>query len=143
MLYVFGNAALDTQRYELHCAGDLIALRPKAFDLLAYLIEHRDRVVSRDEVFNDIWRDRTINPTTLDACIMEARQAVGDNGHGQHVIRTVRGRGYRFVAAVEVREQPVQGENTPAIPETVQLYRLLQPGRGENAPVTEFVFSQQ
>jgi hypothetical protein len=80
MLYVFGDYALDTQRYELHRTGTLIKLRRKVFDLLAYLIVHRERVISRQELLDHLWPKQFVGEATLNSCIMEARQAVGDTG---------------------------------------------------------------
>jgi adenylate cyclase len=60
MRYVFGDYSLDTQRYELRRAGDLIPLGPQVFNVLAYLVAHRDRVISRDELFADLWPDQFV-----------------------------------------------------------------------------------
>jgi class 3 adenylate cyclase/tetratricopeptide (TPR) repeat protein len=102
MRYVFGNYVLDAQRYELRRGGTPIKLRPKVFDVLAYLIVHRERVVTKQELLEHLWPHQCIGDATLNSCIMEARQAVGDTGQAQRVIQTLYGRGYRFVAAVEV-----------------------------------------
>jgi DNA-binding winged helix-turn-helix (wHTH) protein len=101
MLYVFGDYALDTQRYELRRTGTLIKLRRKVFDLLAYLIVHRDRVISRQEILDHLWPKQFVGEATLTSCIMEARQAVGGTGQTQGIIQTLHGRGYRFVAVGE------------------------------------------
>jgi predicted ATPase/DNA-binding winged helix-turn-helix (wHTH) protein len=108
MSYRFGDYTLDTQRYELRRAGTPIPLRRKVYDLLAYLLTHRDRVVSKDEVLSHLWPDQIVSPSTLDSCLMEARRAVGDQGRSQDVIRTLRGLGYRFVANVAPQSVKVE-----------------------------------
>jgi class 3 adenylate cyclase/tetratricopeptide (TPR) repeat protein len=116
MRYLFGDYILDTQQYELRRAGALIALRPKVFHLLAYLLAHRDRVVPRQELCEHLWPQQFVSDTTVDACLAQARQAVGDNGRTQRVIQTRHGYGYRFVAAVAVDDDPAgeaDGRSTP------------------------------
>src|SRR5262245_11416867 len=104
MQYVFGDCALDTQRYELRRGGVRIPLRRKVFQVLVYLIEQRDRVVSRDEVLAQVWPDQYVGEETLTSCVKVVRRAVGDSGRVQRVIQTVHGHGLRFVAAVTVAE---------------------------------------
>ena len=101
MLYRFGDYVLDTQLYELWHAGVPCRLEPQVFDLLRYLIQHRDRVVSKQELLEHVWADRFVSETTLDHRVMQARRAVGDSGRHQHCIKTVHSRGYRFVATVQ------------------------------------------
>jgi class 3 adenylate cyclase len=114
MRYVFGDYNLDTQRYELTRAGALISLRPKVFQVLAYLITQRDRVVLKQELLEHLWPAQYVGDAALNCYIMAVRQALGDNGKRQQVIRTVRGRGYRFVAPAQEQElapraEPPQG----------------------------------
>src|SRR5690606_530074 len=97
MQYTFEDFTLDTARLELRCGDDLVPLEPQVFDVLAYLVEHHDRVVTRDELTEHIWPERYISDAALSSRLMAARKAVGDNGHDQRLIRTVHGRGFRFV----------------------------------------------
>jgi DNA-binding winged helix-turn-helix (wHTH) protein/tetratricopeptide (TPR) repeat protein len=106
MRYVFGACTLDTERYELHRAGVRIPVRPKVFQLLAYLIAHRDRVVLKDELVAHLWPRQFVGDAALKSCIMTARKAVGDAGRSQRIIQTQHGYGYRFVAAVATEEEP-------------------------------------
>jgi class 3 adenylate cyclase/DNA-binding winged helix-turn-helix (wHTH) protein/tetratricopeptide (TPR) repeat protein len=106
MRYVFGDYLLDTQRYELSCRNQPIKLRPKVFHVLSYLIAHRDRVVSKDELLEQVWPGQFIGDGSLNACLMAVRKAVGDSGQSQHHIQTLHGRGYRFIAAVEAYAEP-------------------------------------
>jgi class 3 adenylate cyclase/tetratricopeptide (TPR) repeat protein len=105
MRYVFGGYSLDTECYELRHAGVRIPLRPKVFQLLAYLLIHRDRVVLKDELVEHMWPNQFIGDTALKSCMMTARKAVGDAGRTQRVIQTLHGHGYRFVAAVTIEDQ--------------------------------------
>jgi DNA-binding winged helix-turn-helix (wHTH) protein len=107
MMYLFDDYTMDTQLYELRHAEVLCPLEPQVFDILLYLIQHRDRVVPREELLEHVWPERFISEATLDHRVMEARQAIGDSGQRQCRIKTLRGRGYRFVASVE--ESPVAG----------------------------------
>ena len=104
MRYIFDGYILDTLRYELSCRGQAIKLRPKVFEVLAYLIRHRDRVVSKDELLAQLWPKQFIGDGTLNACLMAVRRAIGDSGQTQRRIQTLHGRGYRFVPAVEEEE---------------------------------------
>jgi class 3 adenylate cyclase len=105
MRYVFGDYVLDTLRYELHQAGVTIPLRPQMFQVLAYLLAHHDRVVLKQELLEHLWPGQYVGDSALNYSIVEVRKALGDDGHIQRLLRTVRGRGYRFVAPVEVQDQ--------------------------------------
>src|SRR5262249_49634032 len=86
MLYVFGDYTLDTQRCELHRAGHLVNVRPKVFQVLAYLLAHRDRIIHKQELREQLWPGQFVSDVTLDACMAEARRAVGDSGQAQRMI---------------------------------------------------------
>jgi DNA-binding winged helix-turn-helix (wHTH) protein/tetratricopeptide (TPR) repeat protein len=101
MIYRFGDYELDTQLFELRFAGTPLKLEPKVFDLLAHLIRHHERVVTKQEIFAHLWPDQYTSEAVLNYCIMAARKAVGDSGGRQGVIKTVRGRGYRFIAVLK------------------------------------------
>ena len=88
MIYVFGEYELDTGLYELRRAGMSYKVEPKAFDLLIYLITHRDRVVTREELFERVWSDPFISEAILSHHIMVARKAVSDDGRAQRMIKT-------------------------------------------------------
>jgi class 3 adenylate cyclase/tetratricopeptide (TPR) repeat protein len=113
MIYAFGDVELDEARYELRRAGAPIRLEPKAFRVLAYLIQQRERAVARDELLRQFWPGECVTDSALAHCIVKARQAVGDGGVTQRVIKTVRGHGYRFIAAVVTRPPDA---STPAVP---------------------------
>jgi class 3 adenylate cyclase len=112
VLYVFDDYVLDTLCYDLRQAGAVIPLRPQVFQVLAYLLAHHDRVVLKQELLEHLWPGQYVGDAALNYSIMEVRKALGDDGHIQRLLRTVRGRGYRFVVPVEV-----QGERPSADPQ--------------------------
>ena len=101
MIYQFGPCILDTARRELRRAGRLVAVEPQVFDVLKYLIEARDRVVSRDDLLEAVWNGRIVSEATLSSRVNSARTAIGDTGAEQRLIRTLPRKGLRFVGAVQ------------------------------------------
>src|SRR5499427_10669553 len=110
MRYRFADCVLDTQLYTLERAGQSTRLAPKVFDVLCYLIEHRDRVVSKQELCDQVWEGFAISDATLESCLRAVRITVGDSGQAQRIIQTQRGYGYHFVANVELLPE----ESSPA-----------------------------
>lgn len=113
MDYVIGAYRLDTQRYELTYAGVPIPLRPKVFQVLAYLLAHHDRVVSKEELLTQLWPGQFVGDVGLNSYIMEVRKALGDRRPPYQYIRTVRGYGYRFVAEVTTEDQTPPARPAP------------------------------
>jgi DNA-binding winged helix-turn-helix (wHTH) protein len=103
MLYIFGDCELDTQIYELRQAGEPVKIPPQVFNVLSYLVEHHDRTVTKQELLDNLWPDQYTSEAVLSYCVMTARKAVGDSGRTQHIIKTVHGRGFRFIAPLETR----------------------------------------
>ena len=101
MQYLFGSFRLDPARFELLQDGDPVSIEPQALQLLLHLVQNRDRMVSKDEVVEVIWNGRAISDASISSRISLARGAIGDDGGRQAFIRTVHGRGFRFVAPVE------------------------------------------
>ncbi len=97
----FGDYELDLARFELRRGGGRIRVQPRVLDLLVYLIRNHERVVSKEELLDRVWRGVAVSETALTHAVKEARRAVRDDGDRQAVIQTVRGRGYRFVARLE------------------------------------------
>jgi len=91
-------------RFELREDGAVHALEPQVFALLAYLAEHRERLVPKDELFEKLWEGRVVTDSALTSRIKSARQALGDSGKTQRVIKTIHGKGFRFVADVQVAQ---------------------------------------
>jgi TolB-like protein len=100
MLYLFEAYALDNDRRELVKADRPIAVQPQVFDLLAFLIANRDRVVTKDELIEAIWDGRVVSESTLTSRINAARSAIGGSGGEQRLIRTASRNGFRFIGAV-------------------------------------------
>jgi len=95
-----GNYTIDADLFRVSNGSEVVPVEPKVFDLLVYLIRHRDRVLSRDELFQKVWDGREVSDATLSNHIKSARRALGDSGEMQQTIVTVRARGYQFVAPV-------------------------------------------
>ena len=114
MLALGDGLELDTLLFELRRGDQRVPMEPQAFDVLVYLVSHRDRVVPKDELMDAIWGDRFVTETAVTSRIKQARRALGDDGQAQRLIRTVHGRGYRFVAPVQVRD--AAETERPAIP---------------------------
>ncbi len=102
MIYRFGQFELDMARVELRADGEPCPLEPQVFALLALLVENRERLVSRDEIFEKVWDGRVVTDSALASRIKSARKALGDDGKAQRFIRTIHGQGFRFVADVDV-----------------------------------------
>ncbi len=118
VLLLDGHLELDEQLFELRRDGSPVALEPQAFDVLLHLVRHRDRVVSKEELMDSVWGGRFVSETAVTSRIKQARRALGDDGQAQRVIRTLHGRGYRFVA--DVTEQDGASPLTPPSPEVPQ-----------------------
>jgi adenylate cyclase len=108
MRLLFDGHVLDTERRELHRGCDAVAVEPQVLDLLIYLVENRDRVVSRDDLLASIWDGRIVSDATLTSRIYAARKAIGDSGRDQKLIRTVARKGHRFVGDIESEAGVVQ-----------------------------------
>jgi DNA-binding winged helix-turn-helix (wHTH) protein len=114
LIYTFGAFDLDTGLFELRRAGAPVPMEPQVFSVLAYLVEHRERVVGKNELLDNVWGDRFVSESALTSRIKAARRAVGDNGAQQRVIKTVHGRGYRFAAPVTLQGAATVVAQAPA-----------------------------
>ena len=100
--YRFDGFELDAARFELRQAGKRVPVEPQVLSLLILLAENRERMVSKDEIIDAVWDGRIVSESAVAARVKAARRAVGDDGKAQKVIRTIHGRGFRFVAEVQV-----------------------------------------
>lgn len=116
VIYTFDRFELDTRLYELRREGRPVPVEPQVFDVLNLLVECRDQVVSKDQILERVWADRFISESTLVSRVTAARKAIDDDAKAQRLIKTVHGRGYRFVGEVEER-----GGDAAAAPEPVEL----------------------
>jgi TolB-like protein/DNA-binding winged helix-turn-helix (wHTH) protein/tetratricopeptide (TPR) repeat protein len=113
MRFRFGEYRLDTELRTLQRGDRRVSVEPKVFDLLAYLIEHREHVISHDELLDALWPGVNVGPAAISRAVQRARHAVGDDGKHQRVLHTEHGRGFRFVAEVSVVDAPVGAEPMP------------------------------
>src|SRR5262249_42382997 len=102
MIYHFGPYQLDAQRGELCYASHPVEIEPKVFDVLVYLIEHRDRIVTKEELLEHCWAGTFVSEAALTRCLAKVRKVIEPKSAGSLVIQTRYGRGYRFVAPVTV-----------------------------------------
>ena len=116
MAWIFGDFRLDPERFELSCGTEPVRLEPQVLALLCLLVRHHDRMVTKDEIVEKIWHGQSVSDASISSRIRSARLAVGDDGHHQTTIRTVHGRGFRFVAEV-VETAPAQAAAATATPE--------------------------
>lgn len=114
---------LDAGRRELRRGPTLLAVEPQVFDLLVFLVANRDRVVSKEDLLASVWGGRIVSESTLDSRINAARRVISDTGKDQRLIRTVIGKGVRFVGTVQ---EQAAGHQTPppAVPPQLSIVVL-------------------
>src|ERR1044071_3073012 len=113
--FSFGDYALDTDRRELTRQSERVSIGPQVFDLLVYLIQSRERVVSRDDLLDAVWNGRIVSESTLTSHINAVRKAIGDSGEAQSLIRTIARKGFRFFGQVKGDALP-HGPSLPLAP---------------------------
>jgi DNA-binding winged helix-turn-helix (wHTH) protein/tetratricopeptide (TPR) repeat protein len=102
MIYQFDGYQLNTERVELSCEGSMVAVEPQVFALLQLLIENRHKVLSKDQLIDQIWQGKPLSDTVVSSRIKSTRKAIGDDGKAQKLIKTIHGRGFRFVGKVTI-----------------------------------------
>ena len=112
LVYAFEEFEIDLERFELRRAGAPVPIGPRAFDVLSYLIRHRERAVSKHELVSKVWGVVALSPAAVPTCIGEVRRALGDSGGPQGLIVTVPERGYRFAATVRLHGEPLPSSGT-------------------------------
>lgn len=105
MRYRVGEFVFDLRKFELRKGNDLLSVEPQVLSVLLYLVENRDRLVSKDELVNEIWGGRAVSDSAISSRIKSARQLLGDDGDAQRLIRTVHGKGFRFVGDARVDDE--------------------------------------
>lgn len=100
MRFAFKDCVLDLERRELTRGSEAVSIGPQVFDLLVYLVQNRERVVSKDDLLDAVWGARIVSESTLTSHINAVRKAIGDSGVEQHLVRTVPRKGFRFVGDV-------------------------------------------
>ncbi|HEY8751344.1 MAG TPA: winged helix-turn-helix domain-containing tetratricopeptide repeat protein [Tepidisphaeraceae bacterium] len=136
MRYQFEDYVFDTDLRELRRGADLVSVAPQVFDLLDYLIRHRECVVSKDDLIRAVWKGRIVSDAALTTRLNAVRSAIGDTGEKQHLIKTLPRKGFRFVAMVqEVQKRTVEpvgsavysGDTTPTQTSTARLSIVVLP----------------
>ena len=96
LIYLFDDVRVELQTFRVLKAGSFVALEPKAFDVLVFLIEHRGRLVGKDELLDAVWKDATVTPNAMTRVIAQLRKAIGDDAKEARYIETMPTRGYRW-----------------------------------------------
>ena len=99
-VFQFEDVTVDLRRMSVWRAGQPVSLEPKTFDVLRYLIEHRDRLVTKEELLDTVWKDTFVTPNVLTRAVAQLRKALGDDAFEARYVETVAKRGYRFIAPV-------------------------------------------
>ena len=145
-MWRFDTFVLDTQRYELRNGDEVVRVEPQVFDVLTQLVGNHERCVTKEELFDAVWGGKFVGEAALTSRIKAARRALGDDGESQRFIRTVRGRGYQFVATVlddapavvaepEPPEEPPPPRQHIAFCRAADGVRLAYAVAGEGAPL--------
>ena len=125
MIYSFENFSLDSDRGELRHGENFVAVEPQVFELLHYLICNRDRIVSKDDLIAGVWDGRIVSESTLSSRLTAVRQAVGDSGETQRLIRTIPRKGFRFIGQVTEQKNALHDPGSRSIyPQAEQGLRL-------------------
>jgi pimeloyl-ACP methyl ester carboxylesterase len=117
MIFHFDRYTINAEKFEAYCAGERLPVEPQVLDLLVFLLQNRHRVVTKQEVFEVVWKGRLVADATLSSRIKAVRQLVGDDGSTQRFVQTIHGRGFRFVHDVEVEQgdggnvRPIQAQD--------------------------------
>ena len=129
--FLFGDYALDIDRRELSRGSKRIEIEPQVFDLLVYLVQNRDGVVSKDDLVKAVWKGRIVSDSALSSRITAVRHAIGDDGEQQRLIRTVPRRGFRFVGAVTASDYGGPAKTAPPVagPEPMPALTLALPDK--------------
>jgi TolB-like protein/Tfp pilus assembly protein PilF len=127
MQFRFADQTLDTDRRELRHNSELIDVEPQVLDLLIYLVENRDRVVTKDDLIASVWEGRIVSDATLTSRIYAARKAVGDTGRDQKLIRTIARKGLRFVGTVRTLPHSLEAAPRPPTPPFAELHDPTRP----------------
>lgn len=137
-MYRFDDVVVDPRAREIRRAGQPVPLEPQAFDLLVHLIEHRDEVVDKQRLLDAVWGHGFVTESALTTRIKEIRRALGDDGATQRTVRTLRGRGYRFVAQLSEPSEAL--ERAPLDTPPVVTHALI--GRDEEVDAVAELITQ-
>jgi TolB-like protein len=135
--YLFGDCTVDTGRRELHRANDLVPVAPQVFDLLVYLIQNRERVVSKDDLIGAVWNGRIVSDAAVTTRMNAARNTIGDTGQKQDLIKTLPRKGFRFVGTVrETGADAAAADRSDGVPEHAAIRQAPDPPAYNGASIT-------
>lgn len=136
MQFVFADHVLDTDRRELRRGTENISVEPQVLDLLICLVENRNRVVTKDDLIASVWRGRIVSDATMTSRVHAARKAVGDDGQGQKLIRTISRKGLRFVGDVRIHaaSDRAAAANAPLPTDEIHVPSLVTPAPHPEPP---------
>lgn len=117
MKYQFDDIEIDTDTFELRRDGVTQPVEPLVFDLIYFLIQNPERIISRDEIIEVVWAGKIVSDATISSCIKSARKALGDSGRQQKYIKTIRSRGIKFTATIKTMVNKKQRK--PTVPDTL------------------------
>jgi TolB-like protein/DNA-binding winged helix-turn-helix (wHTH) protein len=104
VLYTFDQFILDTSRFELSENGNAIPAEPQVIELLTFFVRNSDRLITRDELIESVWKGRVVSDSAISGCIKITRKILGDNGRQQKYIRTIHKKGFSFVAHAQAKD---------------------------------------
>jgi TolB-like protein/DNA-binding winged helix-turn-helix (wHTH) protein len=137
VIFRINNRLIDTDTYEVRRGDGVASIEPQVLDLLILLVENRHRLVSKQEIMERIWKSRAVSDTALSSRMKSARQAIGDSGASQALIRTIRGRGFRFVAEVSEIGEETDRAARAGVVDAAGCDAPIRPNEGKNED-TEF-----
>jgi DNA-binding winged helix-turn-helix (wHTH) protein/tetratricopeptide (TPR) repeat protein len=120
----FEEYEIDRARWQLTWRDEPIQLTRKTFDLLLYLVDHADRVVTKDELLRTLWPESFVEESNLTQHIFLLRKALSPHHSGARIIETVPGRGYRFVAAIKLKPPPAPDRMVITAAESITRFTL-------------------
>lgn len=135
MIFSFDEYELDVHDWRLRRAGEEVHIQRKAFEVLRYLIEHRDRPVSRQELLEHVWSGDAVTPAVLTVAVSKARQAIGQSSSESGRIQTEHGRGYRFIGELQTR--PRRDDSSPSLEHVAEARAPSDPFVGRDAVMRE------
>ncbi len=138
MPYRIGPHTIDSEAYELRAGGVLMPVEPQVLDLLILLIENRTRVVGKDEIITSVWNGRAVSDAALSTRMKSARRSLGDTGKAQALIRTVRGRGFRFIGEVTIEPAAPSRVEPPPPPDSRKSREVALPTNRPSIAVLPF-----
>lgn len=137
MIFRFAQCELNSKLVELRRNNQPVAIEPQVFRLLVLLLKQKNQVLSKDTILSTIWADRVVADSSLSSCIKAARQAIGDSGEQQKLIKTIRGHGFRFVGKVIIEPQDAEAmaNSTPELPSQTSSNKVI-PLKQHNTPLS-------